>query len=182
MASGAGWAQEGHPARKKVAKRPKMTDIHRRSTRPGVTQTPGSRYRGASGSEPLAPIREIGYRRGGTIGGEGERLRIGTVNVGTMRGGEGDGCGWRGEVKVFWRGGGEGGGGVGIMVARKWVDNVIGVERVSERVMVVKVTVGKVILCMVSVYGPQMGRLMEEKEGFYVELGGVVDGFGEQEV
>src|SRR6476619_5666468 len=73
------------------------------------------------------------------------------------------------------------GGRVGIMVARKWVDNVIGVERVSERVMVVKVTVGKVILCVVSVYGPQMGRLME-KEGFYVELGGVVDGFGEQEV
>src|SRR6478609_1952036 len=60
------------------------------STRPGVTQTPGSRYRGASGSEPLAPIREIGYRRGGTIGGGGERLRIGTVNVGTMRGREGE--------------------------------------------------------------------------------------------
>ena len=68
------------------------------------------------------------------------------------------------------------------MVARKWVDNVIGVERVSERVMVVKVTVGMVTLCVVSVYGPQMGRLMEEKEGFYVELGGVVDGFGEQKV
>src|SRR6476469_8898974 len=138
-----------------------MTYIHRRSTRPGVTQTPGSRYRGASGSEPLAPIREIGYRRGGTIGGEGERLRIGTVNVGTMRGREGE---------------------VVEMMERRCVDNVIGVERVSERVMVVKVTVGKVILCVVSVYGPQMGRLMEEKEGFYVELGGVVDGFGEQEV
>ena len=68
------------------------------------------------------------------------------------------------------------------MVARKWVDNVIGVVRVSERVMVVRVTVGKVILCVVSVYGPQLGRLMEEKEGFYVELGGVVDGIGEQEV
>src|SRR6476619_3229516 len=74
------------------------------------------------------------------------------------------------------------GGRVGIMVARKWVDNVIGVERVSERVMVVKVTVGKVILCVVSVYGPQMGRLMEEKEGFYVELGGGGGGFGERGV
>src|SRR6476619_7272814 len=80
-----------------------MTDIHRRSTRPGVTQTPGSRYRGASGSEPLAPIREIGYRRGGTIGGEGERLRIGTVNVGTMRGREGE------VVEVVW----------GVLVGRK---------------------------------------------------------------
>src|SRR6476469_4121512 len=131
-----------------------MTDIHRRSTRPGVTQTPGSRYRGASGSEPLAPIREIGYRRGGTIGGEGERLRVGTVNVGTMRGREGEvvelmerrcldfGClqetrrtgrvgewwGWGGGFKLCWSGFDEGGGGVGIMVARKWVDNVIVVE------------------------------------------------------
>src|SRR6476469_3623448 len=67
-----------------------MNANNERSTRPGVTRIPGSRYRGASGSEPLAPIREIGYRQEGTIGGEGERLRIGTVNVGTMRGREGE--------------------------------------------------------------------------------------------
>ena len=36
ITSGAGWVQEGHPARKKVAKRPKMTYIHRRSTRPKI--------------------------------------------------------------------------------------------------------------------------------------------------
>ena len=100
-------------------------------------------------------------------------LRIGTVNVGTMN----KRCGevtemlrrrkkdfcclqetrWKreggkteGAYKFFWKGCKEGTAGVGMMVAEKWVKNVLEVKRVNERIMVVRVRVGKVILNLLS--------------------------------
>ena len=126
-------------------------------------------------------------------------LRVGSVNVGTMRSREGevsdmlgrrkvDICclqetRWKGEsartiggYKFYWKGCKVGVAGVGIMVASKWVDSVIEVRRVSERMMVVRLRVGKSIWNVVSVYAPQAGRSMEEKELFFSELGGVLAG------
>jgi hypothetical protein len=60
--------------------------------------------------------------------------------------------------------------GVGIMVAEKWIENVIEVQRRSERIMIMRVRVGSSVLNVVSAYAPQAGRPMEEKEDFYSQL------------
>ena len=44
-------------------------------------------------------------------------------------------------------------------------------KRVSERIILVRVRVGKRILCLMSIYAPQAGRAMEDKEEFYEALG-----------
>ena len=56
-----------------------------------------------------------------------------------------------GGYKFFW----QGGGGVGLMVADKWVDCVLEVKRTNDRIMTVRVNVGKWVLNLVSVYAPQ---------------------------
>ena len=76
-----------------------------------------------------------------------------------------------GGYKFFWKGCSEGVSGVGVLVAEKWVESVIEVKRVSERMMLLRVRVGKRILNLISVYAPQVGRAMEEKEEFYGMLG-----------
>ena len=57
--------------------------------------------------------------------------------------------------KLFWQGCGEGVGGVVILVKVKWVESVIEVKRVSERILVLRVAVGKIVLRVVSVYAPR---------------------------
>ncbi|HXJ94686.1 MAG TPA: hypothetical protein VMT20_17720, partial [Terriglobia bacterium] len=120
-------------------------------------------------------------------------LRIGTVNVNTMtgrsgevaemaarrnldiccvqetrwRGGSARSIGWdEGWYKFFWIGCDKGLAGVGVLVAGKWVDNVVKVRRISERVMLLRLAIGKMVLNVVSVYAPQRGRPTEEKEEF----------------
>jgi hypothetical protein len=137
--------------------------------------------------------------------GGGVELRVATVNVGTMRGREGeveeilrrrkiDLCclqetRWKGgsarmigEYKFFWIGGKEGISGVGVMIAREWIDSVVEVHRVSDRMMVLRVSIGKVVLNLVSVYAPQIGRPMEEKEEFYIDLGKILAGIEDNEI
>jgi hypothetical protein len=142
------------------------------------------------------------------INPKGVRLRIGAVNVGTMAGRSGevvemvgrrklDFCcvqetRWKGgsartmgeegnRYKFFWMGCEEGVAGVGVLVQEKWIEKVIEVKRVSERIIVLRVTVGKCVLNVVSVYAPQVGRTMEEKEEFYVLLGKVMSKIGSGE-
>ena len=147
-----------------------------KSNRPGVTRTPGSRNRCAVVGEPLADNRKVDYmwQKGRRRRGVQSGLRVGTVNVGTMRRREGEvvemmgrrsldflcvqetrrrgrdgNCSeWMGGFKFFWSGGEDGGGGVGILMARKWVDNVIGVERLSGRMIVVRVAIEGVVVCL----------------------------------
>src|SRR5271157_5364162 len=128
-------------------------------------------------------------------------LRIGTLNVGSMKGRSGevadmaarrklDFCclqetRWKGGsarslgkegamYKFLWAGCEEGLAGVGILVAEKWIEKVIEVKRISERIVVLRVTVSKSVLNIVSVYAPQVGRSTEEKEEFYGVLGKVL--------
>ena len=58
----------------------------------------------------------------------------------------------------------EGTAGVGILVKESWVDKVLEVKRISERIIVLRVRVGDSVLNLVSVYAPQVGRAMKEKE------------------
>ena len=124
-------------------------------------------------------------------------LRIGSVNVSTMKKKEGevvdmaarrrlDFCclqetGWKGEgarklgeYKFFWMGCSRGIHGVGLLVAERWIEKVLEVRHVSERLMVVRVIVGRTVLNLISAYAPQAGRPMPEKEEFFTLLGKIV--------
>ena len=71
------------------------------------------------------------------------------------------------RYKVFWLGKKEGVGGVAIAVAGKWVEKVIEVVRVCDRLMMV---VRKESCKFLSVYAPQVGCEKEHKEEFYDKL------------
>ena len=69
---------------------------------------------------------------------------------------------WRGKTttplgeegrlyKFFYQGGKKKAAGVGVLVAEKWIDKVIEVKRVSERILVLRVAVGKSVLWLVCV-------------------------------
>ena len=87
-----------------------------------------------------------------------------------------------GEYKFYWKGQDEskGGGkgrkktvaeaGVGIMLNRTLVENVIDVIGISERLMIMKLQIGGRILNVFSAYAPQMGRTKDIKEKFWNEL------------
>ena len=60
--------------------------------------------------------------------------------------------------------------GVGVLIAEQWINSVIEVKCVSERVMVVRLAVGNIVLNLVSVYTPQVGRNMEDNEEFLTLL------------
>ena len=71
-------------------------------------------------------------------------------------------------------GGEDGLAGVGVLVAERWFDKVMEVNRFSARLMVVRVRIGKSVLNLISVYAPQVGRSMDEKVEFYISLGKVL--------
>ena len=90
--------------------------------------------------------------------------------------------GRRARYKLFWIGNSTGYWGVGIFIAEKWVDKVIDVKRVNDRIIVVKFLIGKRIATAVSVYTPQCGLSEEEKDKFYDELIAVTSKFGDNEL
>ena len=140
----------------------------------------------------------------------GCQLRVGSWNVGSMKGRDGeladmagrrrlDFCcfqetKWKGKgvkllgekgkrYKFFWMGGvGKVGlAGVGVLVAEKWVENVVEVKRLNERLMLIRVSIGTNILNVISGYAPQVGRSIEEKEEFLLSLSKMVDEIGQEE-
>ena len=48
-------------------------------------------------------------------------------------------------------------GGVGISLAEKWVEAIFDVKRVSDRIVLIKLVVGRSIVTVLSVYAPQAG-------------------------
>ena len=72
----------------------------------------------------------------------------------------------RQEVKYFWKGCKKGSAGVGVLVAEKWVENVIEVKKLSERIMLIRVSIEMNILNVISGYAPQLGRAIVDKEEF----------------
>ena len=96
---------------------------------------------------------------------------------------------WRGQssrcikgdgviYKCFWKGCKKGTAGVGVLVAEKWINSVIEVRKISERLMVLRVSVGERVLNLLTVYAPQVGRLSEEKAEFFIVLYYVGKGAG----
>ncbi|KAK3509752.1 hypothetical protein QTP70_008387 [Hemibagrus guttatus] len=65
--------------------------------------------------------------------------------------------------------------GVGVVLKEEFVRNVLEVERVSDRVMTLKLEIEGVMLNDVSGYAPQVGCELEEKERFWSELDEVME-------
>ena len=137
------------------------------------------------------------------------KFRFGSLNVGTMRGRGGEiaemlsrrnvgiccvqETRWRGgsarmlvgknsSYKMFWIGNDEGIGGVGILVAEKWVDRVFEVKRVNDRILVLKVVIGSMVVAVVSAYAPQVGLSEDVKDKFWSELLLTMSEIGEREI
>ena len=70
------------------------------------------------------------------------------------------------RYKLFWQGYNKGTAGVGVFIADRWIDSVVDVDRVNERIMYVKLVIGKQIVNSVSAYAPQVGLSAEEKNVF----------------
>ncbi|XP_059298097.1 uncharacterized protein LOC132050749 [Lycium ferocissimum] len=71
--------------------------------------------------------------------------------------------------------------GVSILVDRELRDLVVGVRRVSDRLMIIKIVVGGHTLNVVSAYAPQAGQDEEIKRRFWEDLDEVVRGFSHSE-
>ena len=54
-------------------------------------------------------------------------------------------------------------GGADFLLAEKWVDKVFDVLRISDRIILIRLVIGKVVLTFLSVYAPQVG-LQEAKK------------------
>ena len=118
------------------------------------------------------------------------RLRVATWNIGSMsrrsgevvdamvrrgvdmccvqesrwKGGSARWLGRRGErYKFFWMGTDDGSGGVGMLLAERWVDEVMAVQRVSERILLVKLLVGRRVVNIISAYGHRSGGHRKRK-------------------
>ena len=74
------------------------------------------------------------------------------------------------RYKFFWSGNDGGTAGVGFLLAEKWVKNVSDVQRVSDRIILMKLVIGSSILTILSVYAPQCGLSEAEKDTFYMKV------------
>ena len=57
-----------------------------------------------------------------------------------------------------------------MFIAERWIDSVVDVVRANERIMYVKLVIGKQIVNIVSAYAPQVGLSAEEKDDFWDRL------------
>ena len=60
--------------------------------------------------------------------------------------------------------------GVGILVRQELAEDVIEVEKISDRIMRIKIVFGTTINNIISVYAPQVGRPNTEKDAFREKL------------
>ena len=74
------------------------------------------------------------------------------------------------RFKMFWSGNDNGTGGVGILLAEEWWERVFEVVRVSDRIILSRMTIGKTVFVFVSVYAPQANLSEAEKDRFYQML------------
>ena len=151
-----------------------------------ITQKPGQ----DQGERPAGLSRDIDK-------GQYMKLRIASLNVGTMRGRAAeivemlsrqniDICcvqetRWKGEsarkimgkdshYKFFWKGDESGHGGVGVLIKEKWIESVLSIARVSSRIILMKMLIEKTLFNITCVYAPQVGLSNQEKDTFYEQL------------
>ena len=74
------------------------------------------------------------------------------------------------RYKLYWSGNDKGTAGVGVFVAEEWIEKVFEVQRVSDRILLVKLTVGQRVVTLLSVYAPQSGLSDVDKDLFFDQL------------
>ena len=63
-------------------------------------------------------------------------------------------------TKLYWSGNDKGTAGVGVCVAEEWIEKVFEVQRVSDRLTLVKLIVGQHVVTILCVNAPQSGLVM----------------------
>ena len=86
------------------------------------------------------------------------------------------------RYKFFWQGCNKGTAGVCMFIAERWIDSVVDVVRVNERIIYVKLVIGKQIVNSVSAYAPQVGLSAKEKDDFWDSFIIVLSGVPKQEI
>ena len=97
------------------------------------------------------------------------RRKVGVCGVQEVRW-KGSGTRIFGDYKFFWSGGKSANAGVGILIRNEWIDKVVSATRVNERIIGLKLVIGKDLVNIFSVYVPQVGRTEEEKDQFWIDL------------
>ena len=67
------------------------------------------------------------------------------------------------EYKMYWVGNNLGLGGAGILVAGKWIDKIFDVKFLNDRLMMIKLLIGKRTIAIVSTCAPQQGLAEDRK-------------------
>ena len=84
--------------------------------------------------------------------------------------------------KFFWSDDKSGFGGVGVMLAEKWIEAVLSVKRLNNRCMQIRFSVGTVIVNVISCYAPQDGLSAEERDEFYEQMISLVSSVPDEEM
>jgi len=71
------------------------------------------------------------------------------------------------RYKFFWQGCKDGNAGAGFLISDWWIDRIVDVKRVNERIMCLKVLIGDKLVTCICAYAPQTGRSAEEKDSFW---------------
>ena len=71
--------------------------------------------------------------------------------------------------------------GVAIVVGEKWRDNILEVNRISDRIITAKLLIDTININIVSAYAPQVGCTDEEKEEFWEELEELIRSLSEKD-
>ena len=132
-------------------------------------------------------------------------IRMGTLNIGTMTGSRRELAErmeqrdvdilclqetmWKGSkarnigggLKIFYNGADKRKNGIGIVLKEKLAESVLEVKRVSDRPMAMKLEVNEFILNIGSAYAPQVNNSMEEKNDFWEDLDGLIEGISKEE-
>ena len=76
------------------------------------------------------------------------------------------------RYKLFWKGSERGVGGIGklIFAAEQYIDKVVQMMRVSDRVILLKVLLGKTVLNVISAYAPQAGQMRRKRSSRFCWL------------
>ena len=56
------------------------------------------------------------------------------------------------RYKFFWQGGKNGNAGVGLLISDRWIDRIIEVKRVNERIMCLKLIGDKLVTCICALH------------------------------
>ena len=74
------------------------------------------------------------------------------------------------KYKLYWSRNDKATAGVGVLVAEEWIEKWFEVQRISDRIILVKLIVGQGVVTFLSVYAPQSGLSDEVKDLFFDQL------------